>query len=54
MYNKNAMIIIIVQANLNLIGILKEENMKIYKRLFSYVPEEKHNGYIAVWISLRN
>ena len=51
MYNKNAMIIIIVQANLNLIGILKEENMKIYKRLFSYVPEEKHNGYIAVFLS---
>ena len=25
--------------------------MKIYKRLFSYVPEEKHNGYIAVFLS---
>ncbi|MDU0946681.1 MAG: ABC transporter transmembrane domain-containing protein, partial [Anaerococcus vaginalis] len=25
--------------------------MKIYKRLFSYVPEGKHNGYIAVFLS---
>ena len=25
--------------------------MKIYKRLFSYAPEGKHNGYIAVFIS---
>lgn len=23
--------------------------MKIYKRLFSYAPEGKHNGYIAVF-----
>lgn len=25
--------------------------MKIYKRLFSYVPEGKHNGYIAIFLS---
>ncbi|MGO1580096.1 MAG: ABC transporter ATP-binding protein [Peptoniphilaceae bacterium] len=25
--------------------------MKIYKRLFSYVPEGKHNGYMAIFLS---
>lgn len=42
----NEEVIFLLQAYQN---IIKEENMKIYKRLFSYAPEGKHNGYIAVF-----
>lgn len=44
----NEEVIFLLQAYQN---IIKEENMKIYKRLFSYAPEGKHNGYIAVFLS---
>lgn len=30
----------------------KEETMKIYQKLFAYVPKEKYNGFIAIFFSL--
>lgn len=34
-----------------LIVILKEEAMKVYKKLFSYVPKEKYYGFLAIFFS---